>query len=241
MKRLIQQCCLSLCRPADGPVAPYWGRFMYVPVSCKLHFTRATLAIGLAMSVFALWAGVVNAQSPDPGDTSGQVLAYDEDEAQRIDRMLMCPVCTVNIDQSAAQIAQQMRQLVRQMLSQGASRQEILDFFVERYGTVILTAPPKSGVNLVAWVVPVLGMLAALTVGLLVIRSMARQGAGAAVNEAAMDDDLAPYLDIIDQNLGFGESGLYGQPENRQPPDIVAGNESDSGTGGSESPCQDVN
>lgn len=156
--------------------------------------------------------------------------------------MLMCPVCPAEtIDQSQVEIARQMRRLVREKLSQGASRQEILDFFAERYGKGILAAPPKSGVNLVAWVVPVLGVLGAFAAGLLVIRSMSRQG-----TRAAMDDDLAPYLDIIDRNLGFAESALPGQPENRQLPSVVAGTESEagaepeSGIGDPEPPRQDV-
>lgn len=211
-------------------VDPGRGRFMNVTTSRNFLVSGVILSLVLATSILALSPGVARAQSPDPGTAPERVPPYDEKEAQGIDRMLMCPVCKVNIDQSGAQIAQQMRQLVRQMLSQGASRQEILDFFVDRYGTVILTAPPKSGVNLVAWVVPPLGMLAALTAGLLVIRSMARQGAAAAVNEVAMDDDLTPYLEIIDRDLGFGESAWPGQPENRQPPDIVAGVETVAGT-----------
>jgi cytochrome c-type biogenesis protein CcmH/NrfF len=201
----------------------------------------------LALSLFVLVLGVAHAQNPDPGDTSGRASVYDEVEAQRIDRMLMCPVCTgTTIEQSRATIALQMRSLVRQMLSQGDSGQEILDFFVDRYGTEILAAPPKSGVNLVAWLVPVFGVLGALAAGLVVIRSMTRQGARDGVDEAAIDDDLAPYLDIIDRNLGFEDSGLPGQTENRRVPNIVSGtgpeasNEPESATGDPKSPIQDV-
>ncbi len=213
----------------------------------KLHFPRAALPIALAISVFVLWVGVAHAQSPDPGSTDPRIPAYDEEEAQSIDGMLMCPVCPAEtIGQAQVEISRQMRRLVREKLSQGVSRQEILDFFEDRYGTNILAAPPKSGVNLVAWVVPVLGMLGALVAGLLVIRSMARQGAREAVNETAMDEDLAPYLEMIDRDLGLGDAGVPGPPGNRQPPDDVAGvepvgdTESELATGDTESPEQDV-
>ncbi len=234
-------------RPVSKPVLPRWGRFMYVPTPCKSLFSRATLGVVLSLSVFVIWAGVAHGQSSDPGSTPPQILAYDEEEAQRIDGMLMCPVCPAEtIGQAQVEISRQMRRLVREKLSQGASRQEILDFFQDRYGTDILAAPPKSGVNLVAWVVPVLGMLGALVAGLLVIRSMARQGAGEAVNETAMDEDLAPYLEMIDRDLGLGDAGVPGPPGNRQPPDDVAGvepvgdTESELTTGDTESPEQDV-
>lgn len=218
-----------------------------MPTPCKLHFSRAALTIALAISVSVLWVGVAYGQNPDPGSTDPRIPAYDEEEAQRIDGMLMCPVCPAEtIGQAQVEISRQMRRLVREKLSQGASRQEILDFFQDRYGTDILAAPPKSGVNLVAWVVPMLVMLGALVAVLLVIRSMARQGAGEAVNETAMDEDLAPYLEMIDRDLGLGDAGVPGPPGNRQPPDDVAGvepvgdTESELATGATESPEQDV-
>ena len=218
-----------------------------MPASLKFHFPRVTLPIALAISVTVLRAGVAYGQSPDPGSTDPRIPAYDEEEAQSIDGMLMCPVCPAEtIGQAQVEISRQMRRLVREKLSQGASRQEILDFFQDRYGTNILAAPPKSGVNLVAWVVPVLGMLGALVAGLLVIRSMARKGAGEAVNETAMDEDLAPYLEMIDRDLGLGDAGVPGPPGNRQPPDYVAGVEpvgdtgSELATGDTESLEQDV-
>ena len=211
-----------------------------MPASFKFHFARVILPIALAISVSVLWVGVAYGQSPDPGSTDPRIPAYDEEEALSIDGMLMCPVCPAEtIGQAQVEISRQMRRLVREKLSQGASRQEILDFFQERYGTDILAAPPKSGVNLV-------GMLGALVAGLLVSRSMARKGAGEAVNETAMDEDLAPYLEMIDRDLGLGDAGVPGPPGNRQPPDDVAGVESVGNTGSelatedTESPEQDV-
>ena len=125
--------------------------------------------------------------------------------------MIMCPVCPAeSIDQAQVPIAKQMRQLVREKLGQGASRQEILDFFADTYGTDILASPPKSGFNLVAWVLPIAGVLAALAAGVLVIRSMTSpRPAGAVAGEALAssplklerEQDLAPYLAAVDRQL----------------------------------------
>jgi cytochrome c-type biogenesis protein CcmH len=154
--------------------------------------------------VLTLSAGVAQAQGPDPPANSGQALSYDEAEAQSIDRMLMCPVCPAEtIDQAQVELARQMRRLVREMLAQGAGREEILEFFADRYGPGVLAAPPKSGLNLLAWAVPVVGVLAALGAGLLVLRSMAGQGAGASDAGPPLDDGLAPYLEAIDRDLGL--------------------------------------
>lgn len=218
-----------------------------MPVPCNLHGSRVILPIVLALSAFVLWVGLAQAQSPDSGSKPPQTPAYLEKEAQGIDGMLMCPVCPAEtIGQAQVEIARQMRRLVREKLSQGEERQEILDFFADRYGNDILAAPPKSGVNLIAWLVPVFGVLGALAAGLMVIRSMTRQGARDGVEDEDIDDGLAPYLDIIDQNLGFEKSDLPGQTENRQLPEIVSGtgreasNELESATGDPESPIQDV-
>ena len=218
-----------------------------MPVPCNLHGSRVILPIVLALSAFVLWVGLAQAQSPDSGSKPPQTPAYLEKEAQSIDGMLMCPVCPAEtIGQAQVEIARQMRRLVREKLSQGEDRQEILDFFADRYGKNILAAPPKSGVNLIAWLVPVFGVLGALAAVLMVIRSMTRQGARERGEEGIVDDDLAPYLDIIDRNLGLEEADLPRQTENQQLPNIVGGtgpdasSEPESSTGDPESPIQDV-
>jgi cytochrome c-type biogenesis protein CcmH/NrfF len=158
----------------------------------------------ILLTVLLLFGGTAQAQGPD------QELPYDEEEAQSIGRMLMCPVCVgVTIEQSQAQIAQQMQGVVREMLAQGADRDEILDFFVDRYGTVVLAAPPKSGVNLLAWILPIVGVLAALAAVFAIIRSMASHAAERMATEPALDDDLDPYLEAIDRELVLSEDSDF--------------------------------
>ena len=109
--------------------------------------------LGLLL-MLALPFGVALAQD------AGQEPPYDEGEALAIDRMLICPVCPAEtIDQAQVEISRQMRDVVRQLLAEGASREEILNFFVDRYGAQVLAAPPKSGVNLLAWLLPIVGIL----------------------------------------------------------------------------------
>ena len=152
----------------------------------------------------ALASGPVQAQGSDPPVASQQSLPYDEAEAQGIDRMLMCPVCPAeSIDQAQVEISRQMRRLVREMLAQGASREEILKFFADRYGQGVLAAPPKSGINLLAWIVPIVGVVAALGAGLLVIRSMTGRDSTPTEDETISEDNLTPYLDAIDRDLGL--------------------------------------
>tara|TARA_B100000315_G_scaffold187800_1_gene177458 strand:+ start:1251 stop:1850 length:600 start_codon:yes stop_codon:yes gene_type:complete len=163
--------------------------------------------------VFALWllpvlllgGGTALAQGP------GQGLPYDEGEAQAIDRSLMCPVCPAEtIDQAQVELARQMRGVVREMLAQGASRDEILDFFVERYGPGVLAAPPKSGVNLLVWILPVAGVVAALLGALAILRSMTAGSRGKPATEPPLEDGLEPYLEAIDRDLALLEGEAPG-------------------------------
>jgi cytochrome c-type biogenesis protein CcmH len=142
-----------------------------------------------------------------------QGLPYDQREALAIDRSLMCPVCpAVTIDQTEVALAKQMRQLVREMLAEGASRQQILDFFVERYGPGVLAAPPKVGVNLLAWILPPVGVVAALGALFLVLRSMVGHSNQQVATEPSAQEDLAPYLEVIDQELADPPQAGKGRP-----------------------------
>jgi len=136
----------------------------------------AWLPLLLLLFSFPIDARILEAQTPDDSGPTppNPDRPYDEAEAQAIDRQIMCPVCPAEtIDQAQVPLARQMKQIVRDQLSQGASQAEILEFFAQRYGPDILAAPPKSGFNLLAWVFPVVGMAGALIAGWLVIRSMA--------------------------------------------------------------------
>ena len=195
------------------------------------------------LAVLLLAGGTAQAQGPD------QELPYNEEEAQSIDRMLICPVCPAEtIDQAQVELSKQMRRIVREMLAQGTDRDEILDFFVDRYGTEVLAAPPKSGVNLLAWILPVAGVLAALAAVFAIIRSMASQGAGRAATEPALDDELDPYLDpyleAVDRELALSEDINIRSGHDHFGPEAPETNEggqgaSTAGAGGVEPPKEE--
>ncbi len=78
-------------------------------------------------------------------------------KAEAIYWKLNCPVCAgQNVAESNSPVAKEMRALVRQMLREGKSEREILDYFVQRYGEWILAVPPARGVNRLLWWLPVL-------------------------------------------------------------------------------------
>ena len=67
-----------------------------------------------------------------------------DDEALEIGAMLRCPICqNVSVAFSPSQLAVQMRGVIRQKLEAGETREQIIQYFVDRYGESILLEPPK--------------------------------------------------------------------------------------------------
>lgn len=89
-----------------------------------------------------------------------------DDEARRIGKQLQCPVCAgASVAESTSELAGQMRMVIRAKLEAGESEQQIVGYFVERYGDSVLVEPPRRGVGLLVWVAPV----AMLVIGALVL------------------------------------------------------------------------
>ena len=62
----------------------------------------------------------------------------------------------------------QMRTIIQQQLSEGKSEAEILAYFQARYGDWILLEPPKRGLHLVVWLLPIIGAgIGVITLGVL--------------------------------------------------------------------------
>ncbi len=72
-----------------------------------------------------------------------------EARARALSQELKCVVCQgENIDESNAGIAHDLRILVRERLTDGASDQDVLDFIVSRYGEYVLMRPTFKGGNI---------------------------------------------------------------------------------------------
>lgn len=90
---------------------------------------------------------------------------------------LRCPVCQGNsIQDSPSELAQQMRDLIRDQLRAGKTPDEVRAYFVDKYGEWILLAPKAQGLNLIVYLVP----LAAILLGGLVVWRTVRRWTHAA-------------------------------------------------------------
>ena len=142
-----------------------------------------------------------------------------EERAQEINKSLMCPVCPAeNIDQSQVELARQMRTIVREKLEEGWSRGQIIQFFVDRYEERVRMEPSTSGFNLVAWVVPPVGVVAGGGILFAVVRAMSRRRITPTQEVPPPDEELTPYLAVIDQDLeGLQATDQPELPDNLPP------------------------
>ena len=84
---------------------------------------------------------------------------------------VMCLVCGTTLDQSNSAFADRERAIIRRDIAEGDTKSEIKDKLVAQFGTQILAAPPDSGFNLLAWWLPIVGLVGgALVLGLLAWR-----------------------------------------------------------------------
>ena len=83
-----------------------------------------------------------------------------EDQIADISGELMCPVCEgQSVAESNAQLARDMRAVIKTKLLEGKSKEEIIDYFISSYGETILASPPPRGFSVILWLLPVLSVL----------------------------------------------------------------------------------
>lgn len=108
----------------------------------------------LVLSVAAVVAGVAMAAVAVRGPSTPGTLAED---VRAVASTLRCPVCqNLSVADSSSRLAHEMRADIARDLRAGRSPDEVRDEFVAAYGEWILLAPPKTGINWMPWIAPVL-------------------------------------------------------------------------------------
>ena len=77
-----------------------------------------------------------------------------------LEGQLMCPICEgETLAQSDSAPAQQIKTYIQRRIDQGATRSQIKNELVVMWGKRILAAPPRHGFDLLAWLLPIVGVL----------------------------------------------------------------------------------
>ena len=113
----------------------------------RSHFPRA-LVLGLGALVVALALAAPTAaseQHPTLVELGGEVI---------------CPTCHTTLDQSNSLEAHRIELFISERIAAGDTKSEIKAKLVAQFGTAVLAAPPKRGFDLLAWWLPLGGILA---------------------------------------------------------------------------------
>ena len=123
-----------------------------------------------------------------------------EARAREISKELRCVVCqNQSIDDSSADIARDMRLLVRERLVAGDNDSQVVDYLVARYGDYVLLRPPFQTNTLALWIGPPLLAVIVVVLGLLFIRSYQRERAANAGPEPLSPTDRAQLDALVEQ------------------------------------------
>jgi cytochrome c-type biogenesis protein CcmH len=142
-------------------------------------------AVARAVFVAGALLGTAGISDAQVADSRPQVAAAADSTAQRrassdtalealtrsVAAQLRCPVCQgLSLADSPSELALEMKDVVREQLAAGRTPDEVKAYFVAKYGEWILLEPPRRGINLLAYALPALAIVAGLGVIGLMLR-----------------------------------------------------------------------
>lgn len=156
----------------------------------------AVVALLLAVAVLLPPAGLAQGEPPTL------------DEINAVARELYCPLCNgVRLDTCELKACEQMRQVISDRLAAGVSKEQIKDEFVAQYGPIVLGEPPRQGLSLLAWVLPIAALVGGAAWLFYTARRWTRQPAAAstatapAAGQPEPQGETDPYLAQVEADL----------------------------------------
>ena len=111
-------------------------------------------------------------------------------------REVRCPTCNTPLDVSNSPAASDMKVFISERIDQGWDKERIIAALQDEFGDGVLATPPKSGFDLIAWLVPGLAVLAGIVAaGLLAWRWSRRRPAAAGAQAPPPTPEEARRLD----------------------------------------------
>ncbi len=90
-----------------------------------------------------------------------------EERARSLSVGIRCLVCqNQSIDDSDAQLARDLRIIVREKLAEGLNDKQILDYLVERYGEFVLLKPRLNNQTILLWLLPLIALIVGAIIAL---------------------------------------------------------------------------
>jgi len=124
------------------------------------------------------------APAVSPAASVAQAPAEPQTTLPDVEDEVMCPVCGTTLElASDARQAIDQRELIRDLIAQGLTKEEIKDELVSEFGEEVLATPSTQGFDLAAWIVPGVAVVAGGAVAFVGLR----RWRGAAVADGATD------------------------------------------------------
>ncbi|MCJ9673178.1 cytochrome c-type biogenesis protein CcmH [Neorhizobium sp. BETTINA12A] len=106
-----------------------------------------------------------------------------EQRARNLSAQLRCMVCqNQSIDDSNAELARDLRVLVRERLTNGDTDDQVIDYVVSRYGEFVLLKPRLGAKTIILWATPILLLLVGAIAILVFVRTRPSQRAVAVLS-----------------------------------------------------------
>ena len=115
--------------------------------------------------------------------------------AADLEAEFVCPVCKTTLDQSNAPVAERMKAFIRERIAAGDTEREIRNALVAQFGPGVVATPRKGGFGLLAWLVPLVVIVAAGVVLAVLIRGWSSRRGETPPAEPPVDPDLERRLD----------------------------------------------
>ncbi|ART81115.1 cytochrome c-type biogenesis protein [Oceanisphaera avium] len=136
-----------------------------------------------------------------PAMASTSIYEFSSPEQEQVfhelTKELRCPKCqNQDIGDSDAELAKDLRDKSYEMLQQGKSKQEVIDYMAARYGNFILYKPPFMASTMILWFGPVLVIL----VGLFIVIRRTRTSSKTTRDMSLTDEQEAQLNELLNKD-----------------------------------------
>jgi cytochrome c-type biogenesis protein CcmH len=100
----------------------------------------------------------------------------EEQAVYEIANQLRCVVCqNLSVADSPSEMALQMRSVIKERLAAGDSPDQVVRYFVDKYGDWILLSPPRHGFSLLVWIFPFVAVIVGIVIVAFALRRWTRR------------------------------------------------------------------
>lgn len=129
------------------------------------------------------------------------IAAAPQTSINDVEDEVMCPICGTLLELAESPQAQRERVLVRRLIAEGKSKDEIKDALVAQYGRQVLALPGGSGFDLSAYLVPAIAFVVAVLALAIGVRRWRRAGKPTGPGSAAGDGPQGEDAERLEADL----------------------------------------